>query len=362
MDAVTWAAKPGLSAALLPGLGRWLTCGASLAPRLPFVKPDNRIDVTGFSVTYQAEGMNHRDELAALTELALTGNMRRAAETLGMSQSTLSDVIARLETAYGARLFERDRRGTHPTVYGRVVVQAAMQALRVMDEAHREISLIKGSARGRLAIGAEAGLIEPYLTEAIARSMERYPGLRFRLQALASEALVQELRDKRVDFFLGVQPDVPTSGIVLRELGLIRALPFVRPGHPLADGREHSLADILGHAIVQGPSPRWFVRRIAEELRMESGAAARADAAVIVNDFGVVRAIVRETDAVGFTTAAMLHTEIASGGFVAVRMPGHQAALLDLPVLLGTLVDRSLPPAAEELLADLEAAVRRYAP
>ena len=30
--------------------------------------------------------------------------------------------------------------------------------------------------------------------------------------------------------------------------------------------------------------------------------------------------------------------------------------------LLGTLVDRSLPPAAEELLADLEAAVRRYAP
>ncbi|MBX9604936.1 MAG: LysR family transcriptional regulator [Gammaproteobacteria bacterium] len=306
--------------------------------------------------------MNHRDELAALTELALTGNMRRAAETLGMSQSTLSDVIARLETAYGARLFERDRRGTHPTVYGRVVVQAAMQALRVMDEAHREISLIKGSARGRLAIGAEAGLIEPYLTEAIARSMERYPGLRFRLQALASEALVQELRDKRVDFFLGVQPDVPTSGLVLRELGLIRALPFVRPGHPLADGREHSLAAILGHAIVQGPSPRWFVRRIAEELRMESGAAARADAAVIVNDFGVVRAIVRETDAVGFTTAAMLHTEIASGGFVAVRTPGHQAALLDLPVLLGTLVDRSLPPAAEELLADLEAAVKRYAP
>ena len=70
----------------------------------------------------------------------------------------------------------------------------------------------------------------------------------------------------------------------------------------------------------------------------------------------------RAAAAKSFTTAAMLHTEIASGGFVAVRTPAHQAALLDLPVLLGTLVDRSLPPAAEELLADLEAAVKRYAP
>ncbi len=305
--------------------------------------------------------MNHREELAALTELALTGNMRRAAETLGMSQSTLSDVIARLETAYGAPLFERDRRGSHPTVYGRVVVDAAMQALRLLDEAYREIGLIRGSARGRLAIGAEAGIIEPYLTEAIARGIERYPDLRFRLQAQASEALVVELREKRIDFFLGVQPDVPTAGVLLRELGPIHAVPFVRPGHPLDDGREHSLAHILTQPIVQGPSPRWFVRRLAEELRVEAGTAARADATVIVNDFGVVRAIVRETDAVGFTTAAMLRAEMAGGAFVPVRVPPHQAALLALPVLLGTLVDRALPPAAQALIKDLEGVVKRYA-
>lgn len=304
--------------------------------------------------------MNHRDELAALTELALTGNMRRAAETLGMSQSTLSDVIARLETAYGAPLFERDRRGSHPTVYGRVVVDAAMQALRLMDEAYREISLIRGSARGRLAIGAEAGIIEPYLTEAIARGIERYPELRFRLQAQASEALVTELREKRIDFFLGVQPDIPTAGVTLRELGLIHAVPFVRPGHPLDDGREHSLAQILSQPIVQGPSPRWFVRRIAEELRVEGGAGARADAAVIVNDFGVVRAIVRETDAIGFTTAAMLHAEVASFAFVPLRVPMHQQPLLELPILIGTLTDRTLPPAAQQLVKDLEAVVKRY--
>lgn len=307
--------------------------------------------------------MNHREELEALTELAFVGNMRRAAEALGISQSTLSDVISRLEVAYGATLFERDRRGSHPTVYGKVVVEAAARALRLMDEAHREIGLIKGSASGRVAIGAEAGLIEPYLTSAIARGLKRYPSLRFRLQAVDSGTLVQELREKRIDFFFGIRPDVPTAGLELREIGIVGAVPFVRPGHPLAGPATRTLSKIMVYPIVQGPGPRWLIRRIGEELRAEGGAgdATRRDAAVIVNDFGVVRAIVRETDAVGFATSAMLHAEVASGAFVQLRLPPAQAALLQMPMLIGTLGDRALPPAAQLLIAELEDVVASFA-
>ena len=82
---------------------------------------------------------------------------------------------------------------------------------------------------------------------------------------------------------------------------------------------------------------------------------------MIVNDFGVVRAIVRETDAVGFATTAMLHAEVANGAFVPLRVPAAQARLLVLPMLIGTLADRALPPAALELIADLEGVVTRYA-
>ncbi len=307
--------------------------------------------------------MNHRQELEALVELAFVGNMRRAAEALGLSQSTLSDVVTRLEAAYGAVLFERDRRGSHTTVYGKVVVDAAVQALRLMDEAHREIGLIKGSASGRLAIGAEAGLIEPYLTTAIARSMRRNPSLRFRLQAVDSETLVHEVREKRIDFSFGTRPDVPTAGLQLREIGVTHALPFVRPHHPLAATGERSLSRIMAYPIVQGPGPRWAIRRIAEELRLESGNAGAAlrDAAVIVNDFGVVRAIVRETDAVGFATAAMLHAEAESGAFVPLLLPEAQAAVLQFPLLIGTLSERALPPAAQLLIAELEEVVAHYA-
>ncbi len=306
--------------------------------------------------------MNHREELEALVELARVGNMRRAAEALGMSQSTLSECITRLETDYGAALFERDRRGSRATVYGHVAVQAAEQALRLMGEARREIELIKGSASGRLVIGAEPGLIEPFLTRAIARSLQRFPHLRYRLQALDSSTLVHEVREKRIDFFLGVPPDEPTGGLRLADMGVLYSAPFVRSDHPLtAHVGPLTLSEITRYPVVQGPGPRWLVRRIADALRTEVGTVERrVNATVVVNDFGVVRALVRETDAVGFASRAMLAGAAEREAFVALAMPEIQRHVLHIPILIGTLQERALPPAADALIEELRAVIADY--
>ncbi len=302
--------------------------------------------------------MDHREELKVLVELDRTGNMRRAAEALGISQSTLSECVNRLEIAYGAPLFERDRRGSRATVYGQVAVEAARRALQTIGEARREIELIKGSASGRLAIGAEPGAIEPFLTEAIARNLPRFPRLRYRVQALDSNALAQEVRDKRIDFFLGVRPDGPAGGLDLVEFGYLRSAPFVRRGHPLAKRSGLTLGAITQYPIVQGPGPRWLIRRIAAALRDElPDDEGRINAAVIVNDFGVVRALVRQTDAVGFASLAMLNGHVERELFVTLDMPASQRDLLQLPLLIGTLQQRVLPPAATSLIAELHTVV-----
>lgn len=304
--------------------------------------------------------MHHQAELEALVELARSGNMRRAADTLGISQSTLSEVLIRVEAAYGAPLFERDRRGSRPTVYGKVLVEAAARALDSLREARREIGLIKGAERGRLAIGAEPGFVEPFLAPAIARGLARNPELRYRVQATDSSSLVQDLREKRIDFFFGVLPDIATRGVALRQIGTAQALPFVRAGHPLAGVRRPTLAAVMSFPLVQGPGPRWLVRKVAEELRGSSAheQAPARNAAVIVHDFGVVRALVRQTDAVAFAAAAMLTEQVARGEFVCLTLPAHQRALLRLSMLIGTLEERVLPPSALALIAELEQVVK----
>src|SRR5262245_58147447 len=178
--------------------------------------------------------MNHREELRALVELAQSSNLGRAAELLGVSQSTLSECITRLERHYGAPLFERNRRGSRTTPYGQVIVSAAGRALRIMEEAYREIGLIKGSASGRLAIGVEPGLSDPFLTEAIARTLRRFPKLHYRVRTFDSTTLAHEVLEKHLDFYLGLSPDGPAGGLTLTEIGVVHAVPFVRRGHPLA--------------------------------------------------------------------------------------------------------------------------------
>lgn len=307
--------------------------------------------------------MNHREELEALVELARLGNMRQAAERLGISQSTLSECVTRLETLYGASLFERGRRGSQATVYGRIVIEAAGRALSVMREAEREIGLVKGSASGRLAIGGEPGLIEPILVPAIVQGLAAYPDLRYRVLALDSDSLVQEVRDKRLEFFVGVRPDAATSGLEIEELGLSGSVPFVRRGHPLSAAGPLSLGEIMRYPVVQGPGPRWFVRRLAHELSLEVGRAdRRGRAAVIVNDFGVVRAIVRQSDAVGFALAAMLQGPDERERFVALSVLPEQAGLLEFPLLVGTLTRRALPPAARALIQAIGTVARAYPP
>ena len=195
--------------------------------------------------------MNHREELEALVELARLGNMRQAAERLGIAQSTLSECVTRLETLYGASLFERGRRGSQATVYGRIVIEAAERALRVMREAEREIGLVKGSASGRLAIGGEPGLIEPVLVPAIVQGLAAFPDLRYRVLALDSDTLVQEVRDKRLGASSACVP-TPDQRPEIEELGLSGSCPSCARSPLSAAGplqpRKHALS------VVQGPA------------------------------------------------------------------------------------------------------------
>jgi DNA-binding transcriptional LysR family regulator len=48
---------------------------------------------------------------------------------------------------------------------------------------------------------------------AIARVPKARPKLRFRVHTAESSDLVKELRDKRVDLFVGIKPDGPPDGL-----------------------------------------------------------------------------------------------------------------------------------------------------
>ncbi|MEH6775909.1 MAG: LysR family transcriptional regulator, partial [Cereibacter changlensis] len=75
--------------------------------------------------------------LETFLDLVETRSFNRSAERLGVTQSTVSARIAALETALGARLFDRSRAGTEPTMEGRRFEPHARSLRHEWNEARR---------------------------------------------------------------------------------------------------------------------------------------------------------------------------------------------------------------------------------
>ncbi len=56
------------------------------------------------------------------------GSMAKAAAQLGVSQPTVSEVIADLEHSFAAPLLDRNPRGVEPTIYGEVLLKRSIAA------------------------------------------------------------------------------------------------------------------------------------------------------------------------------------------------------------------------------------------
>ena len=104
--------------------------------------------------------------LRLLPVIAATGSLSTAARRAGMSQSALSQALAKLETAFGVTLFARTPGGVAPTAAGKRIVRRVERALQRMADAFRRAgSTTKGGDPNNYITAAHVrGLL--YLAEA----------------------------------------------------------------------------------------------------------------------------------------------------------------------------------------------------
>ena len=87
----------------------------------------------------QLRRMKLRD-LDILSSVVLRGSMAKAASDLGVSQPAISEAIARLEAAAGARLLDRSTRGIAPTVFGLALVKRATVAFDELEQGSERLN------------------------------------------------------------------------------------------------------------------------------------------------------------------------------------------------------------------------------
>ena len=81
------------------------------------------------------------------------GSMAKAATQLGVSQPTVSEIIADLEHTFGVRLLDRVARGVEPTIYGNALLKRGIAAFDELKQSARDIAFLADPTVGELKIG-----------------------------------------------------------------------------------------------------------------------------------------------------------------------------------------------------------------
>jgi len=192
--------------------------------------------------------MNLQD-LRYLVAVAEHRHFGRAAESCHVSQPTLSSQIRKLEDELGVTLLERTNKRVDLTPVGSQILAHARAALAES----RQMEVVARASRdplvGPLKLGAIPTLA-PYLMPLILKPLKQaYPGLTIQLWEDQTHALIDGLRDHRLDAaLLATAPDAPEiTEIALFEEPLLAVLP---PRHRFASARSVDESALAAELLV----------------------------------------------------------------------------------------------------------------
>ena len=250
--------------------------------------------------------------------LAEYGNFARAANSVHLSQPSLSRGIQELESRLGVQLFSRNRTGVEPTAAGILLLDQAMEVISRTDDLVREMELLRGLQKGELDIAA--GIYPgPMFTDlAIGRLIRAHPAARVSIAYNHTREIIPNLAKRKYD--LAVVYLDPRG--MDRQFHMISLKPhyiyFVaRSGHPLYSRKKITLNDILCYPLstTSGIPPALVKRfRVAKPKQSDGDShVLKSIPSVGCESLSMMKTIILESDTVGLLPLNVALPEIELG-------------------------------------------------
>jgi DNA-binding transcriptional LysR family regulator len=186
-------------------------------------------------------------QIESFLEVARTGSVTRAAESLSISQPTLTERIHSLEDELGAPLFHRTAGGMRLTEAGSTFLPYAERTVAAARGGARAVSdLKKGGGFLRLAVAPMVTFT--VLPEALGRLRERRPRLQLSIRTMPAGEVVDAVL--RNDASLGISRDLRHPDLERTPLYADDLVVIVDAGHRLANEPSVHLADLADEEFV----------------------------------------------------------------------------------------------------------------
>ncbi len=257
-------------------------------------------------------------KLRIFATVARLGSFTRAAETLHMTQPTISQQIAVLEQQVGTLLIERQTRRLRLTPAGEALRPYAEQMLTMADAATEATRTAAGLADRTLRLGVGHVLSIYLLPELLRRLRAEQPQFRMRLSFGTSAELLEQVASDTVDMALiGTQAVRP--GIAMVPFLRDRLVVVVAPDDPWARRQRVSAADLRDRTLLTrevGSSLYTIVERHLGTAAMHS------DEVIQFVETEAIKRGVESGLGVALIQRIAVEREIASGALQPLRFDG----------------------------------------
>ena len=179
-----------------------------------------------------------------IAEVAKLGSVRKAAEKLAITPSSLNRRIQSFEYEIGGQIFERNARGLRLNPAGELAVHAFKKHLADVEELKARIEDLKGNRRGRVAIKASQALMPHFLPKQVLKYQKQFPGVDFSIGVADLIEAEQALVDYDVDLAI-LFSALPTESFKTIARVEQSVFAIMAPGHPLADCEKLSLSQCV---------------------------------------------------------------------------------------------------------------------
>jgi DNA-binding transcriptional LysR family regulator len=245
----------------------------------------------------------------------------KAAETLYLTQPTVSSHIKNLETDLGVRLLDRLGKRVVLTEEGEVLYRYGQKLLALRDHARQEIEGIAGKVSGLLKIGGSTIPGAYVLPVVIGAFKKKYPSASIQLviddTAKVAEAVVNG------DLHIGVVgARVSDSRLEAHPFLKDELVIAVPAGHRWARKKAVTVEELAGEPFIMRESGSG-TRRIMEERIEKAGMSlADLDTVAVVGSSDAVRQAVKAGLGISILSIRALRDDIEAGRLFAARLKG----------------------------------------
>ncbi|UXS01305.1 LysR family transcriptional regulator [Agrobacterium tumefaciens] len=224
---------------------------------------------------------DYLNDMALFVEVVRSNSFSKAADVIGMPNSTLSRRISLLEESIGLRLLHRTTRKIELTEAGRLYYERAKRIVEEARIAHEELGNMVAQPSGVLRVSLPVDFATTYVAPLLPEFAALYPGI----------TLDMDLTPRNVDlvgepFDLAIRMAVPEgTGLITRVIARISSRLYASPEYLRNRGEPQRPDDLESHeCLTVATRPSWTLYRGKEKMTVNASSRYRANSVAMVRE------------------------------------------------------------------------------